>query len=125
LLSKEFIENQKKKLEANLGDVKKELEFVGVQKEDGHWEPVFTDLGGVAATDNIGDNWSETAVEQEIFEERLGMMQNLLRTKVEIEKALKRIEDGAYGKCENCNEEISEERLEAISETSTCPECEQ
>lgn len=40
-----------------------------------------------------------------------------------INKALKNIEDGTYGKCSNCQKEISPERLKAKPEATTCITC--
>jgi DnaK suppressor protein len=40
-----------------------------------------------------------------------------------IEKALQRIEDGSFGNCEECSEEISVKRLEARPETTLCIRC--
>ncbi len=40
-----------------------------------------------------------------------------------IEKALIKIEDGSFGKCEECEEEISLKRLEARPETNLCIRC--
>lgn len=40
-----------------------------------------------------------------------------------IEKALKKIEDGSFGICENCEEPISVKRLEARPETTLCIRC--
>lgn len=40
-----------------------------------------------------------------------------------IKEALERIEDGTYGICEECDEEISEERLKARPVTTLCIEC--
>ena len=40
-----------------------------------------------------------------------------------IEKALKKIEDGSFGICEECGEEISVKRLEARPETTLCIRC--
>ena len=40
-----------------------------------------------------------------------------------IEKALKRIDDGSFGLCENCEEEINVKRLEARPETTFCIRC--
>ena len=37
--------------------------------------------------------------------------------------ALKRIENGAYGICENCQKEISLERLRANPSAKTCIKC--
>lgn len=40
-----------------------------------------------------------------------------------IEKALKKIEAGEYGKCESCGEEIGLKRLEARPVTDLCIRC--
>src|SRR5512146_3526087 len=40
-----------------------------------------------------------------------------------IDKALKRIEDGTFGICEKCEEEISAKRLDARPVTTLCIRC--
>lgn len=40
-----------------------------------------------------------------------------------IEKALQRIQDGSFGFCEECGEEISEGRLKARPVTTLCIKC--
>ena len=40
-----------------------------------------------------------------------------------IHKALERIEEGNFGTCEECGEEISAKRLEARPETTLCIRC--
>jgi DnaK suppressor protein len=40
-----------------------------------------------------------------------------------IEKALAKIEDGSFGNCEECGEEVTLKRLEARPETSLCIRC--
>ena len=42
---------------------------------------------------------------------------------LEIDRALDKIEDGSYGLCDECNEEINFERLEAIPNASLCIQC--
>ena len=42
---------------------------------------------------------------------------------VKIKEALTRIDDGSYGKCEECDEKISRERLEARPVTTLCIDC--
>jgi RNA polymerase-binding protein DksA len=41
----------------------------------------------------------------------------------EIDRALKRIENGSYGKCANCGKDIPAERLEAIPYAEYCIDC--
>jgi DnaK suppressor protein len=40
-----------------------------------------------------------------------------------IEQALRKIEDGSFGNCEECGEEINVKRLEARPETGLCIRC--
>jgi len=40
-----------------------------------------------------------------------------------IQEAIKRLDDGTYGICEICGEEISEKRLEARPVTTSCIRC--
>jgi len=40
-----------------------------------------------------------------------------------IQAALERIEDGSYGVCDNCGEDIGEARLRAIPEATRCVNC--
>jgi len=40
-----------------------------------------------------------------------------------IKKALERIENGTFGVCENCGEDISDERIKARPVTTLCIDC--
>ena len=42
-----------------------------------------------------------------------------------IDQALKRLEDGNYGYCDECSEEISMERLKVIPFASLCRDCQE
>ena len=53
----------------------------------------------------------------------LSLMQNEEDTLGAIETALERIEEGSYGKCEECEGVISKLRLEAIPYASMCIRC--
>ena len=41
----------------------------------------------------------------------------------DIQAALNRIEDGTYGQCEACGEDIGQGRLEAVPEATRCVNC--
>lgn len=41
----------------------------------------------------------------------------------DVEEALDRIDDGTYGKCQQCGKTISQQRLNAIPYTPYCIEC--
>ena len=49
--------------------------------------------------------------------------ENAERVLHEIDAALRRIEDGTFGRCERCGQAISEERLEAKPYATKCIEC--
>ena len=41
----------------------------------------------------------------------------------DVERALAKLDDGSYGRCENCGKEIQEARLEAIPAARHCIDC--
>jgi RNA polymerase-binding transcription factor DksA len=41
----------------------------------------------------------------------------------EVERALTRLDDGTYGRCEDCGETIDDERLAALPVVRTCGGC--
>lgn len=43
----------------------------------------------------------------------------------EVQEALRRLETGAYGRCQGCGAEINPKRLEAVPWTQYCIECQQ
>lgn len=53
----------------------------------------------------------------------LSLMQNEEQTLDQIEVALERIEDGTYGKCEECGSRIPKARLNAIPYAVMCVKC--
>jgi RNA polymerase-binding protein DksA len=57
---------------------------------------------------------------QEFNLELLERDQSTLR---EIDEALQRIAEGAYGRCESCEELISRQRLRAVPHARNCIEC--
>lgn len=73
-------------------------------------------------TDDLPDEIDLASSEyQQSMVFRLRDREKYLLTK--IDKALERIEDGSFGICENCEEEISVKRLEARPVTTLCIRC--
>ena len=58
--------------------------------------------------------------EQELTLTLLGSGEDILD---EVEAAIQRIEDGGYGRCEACGEEIPKSRLDAIPYAAECVQC--
>jgi DnaK suppressor protein len=66
--------------------------------------------------DHIADHASET-FERELDESLEDNADNVIR---EIDLALRKIEEGTYGKCAVCGKEIPEERLAAVPYATLC-----
>lgn len=86
------------------------LDEVKVQKEKARSKDYTGDLGDYATSDML----AEYAY---IFGERLR------RRLILIEEALEAIEDGDYGFCEECEEPISEKRLQLMPFARFCVRC--
>jgi RNA polymerase-binding transcription factor DksA len=108
----------KKALEAEKAKLLKELATIGRRNPatPGDWEAVATDLDSDSADEN------ETADEVEEFGNNSAILEKLEPQLAIVEKALGKIEDGSYGKCDVCEEDIGEDRLEANPASTTCIE---
>lgn len=62
----------------------------------------------------------DSQLERELAEEAVTRAEKSL---VDIEDAVRRIDDGTFGTCERCGQPIAPARLEAIPETRTCVNC--
>ncbi len=83
------------------------------------WKTI-EDLGG--SPQRLPDPTDQAAFESERgFELRIRDRERKLIKK--IDRALARIEEGSYGICEVCGEDIDEKRLEARPEASLCIHC--
>ena len=72
--------------------------------------------GGTDFDDNFADS-GQVAAEQ--GENKV--LASQLRTELdEVERALRKLDDGTYGKCETCGDPIAEPRLEAMPATRYC-----
>src|SRR4051812_29221428 len=91
------------KLEEELDVVSQELADLGHEDAD----PTATE------SDEVADR-------MEASEENAGETNVLSARKREIVAALKRMQDGTYGMCEECGEKIEEDRLEANPAARTC-----
>ena len=68
----------------------------------------------------IGDR-SVSVLGQDVELDRLAMKRKELRR---IDDALERLDQGAYGPCEDCDTDIAEERLAIMPFATRCVECE-
>lgn len=122
-MDKTLINSSQIKLTKTRADIEKELTKIAEKDEkvDGDWDAKFphfdTGESGSAALEKAAD-------EVEEYNTRLSLEHNLELRLKDINSALGKIQSGDYGKCENCRQEISEERIEAYPEAKMCRNCE-
>ena len=114
-LKKEIVEELKNKLLQEKARLEEELGVIGKPTDkEGDYETKF---------DDIGRGKEDNASEVEEYAENVAVEDNLEKQLKEVSDALKRIEKGAYGICENCGQEIDVERLRAYPAARTCIKC--
>lgn len=109
------IDELKERLLAEKARLEKELNIIG--------KPTGTPGDYETKFDQIGTDWEENATEAEEYVDNLGVEDNLEKHLQDVNAALKEIEEGKYGICANCGQEIDLERLRAYPEARTCIKC--
>jgi DnaK suppressor protein len=67
----------------------------------------------------------EQSVDDFVQEVDLALMQMKSETLKKIEQALERLEEGTYGRCQECNAELSPARLRALPFAALCRNCQE
>lgn len=106
---KTLLLKEKTDLEENLGRIARP-----VDKEKGDYETTFGEVG----TDR-----EDNTTEVEEYTDNLPVELTLEKNLQDVINALERIEKGTYGICENCQKEITLERLKANPSARTCIKC--
>lgn len=106
----------KGKLDAEKKLLEEELNKVGRRNPDSptDWIPAPAADSRVHADENLA------ADEIEEFEENLAIVNTLEVRYQEVKSALEKMDQGTYGTCSVCGEEIEADRLEANPSASTC-----
>ncbi len=106
----------KTRLEAEKTRLEKELKTVGRinPTNPNDWEPTPVKMD----TDPADENLTANAIEG--FEDNAGILKQLEIQYNEVKTALARIEEGTFGVCTVCGEEIETDRLEANPSATTC-----
>mgnify|MGYP001051300580 CR=1 FL=1 len=116
-MNKEVFEQSKEKLEVKKVQLEQELSSFATKDPTlkGDWDTKYPRVpqGGL----------EEAAGEVEEYSTKLHIEFSLENHLKDINNALERIARGNYGVCENCNQEISEERLLASPEAKLCLDC--
>ncbi len=104
----------KEKLIEEKNRIELELRKIASQDSDGDYKAEFEDYGRERE-----DNASEV----ENYTANLGVTESLEKELDKIILALKKIENGTYGKCEKCEKNIPIKRLEIYPSAPDCVEC--
>ncbi|MBZ1356690.1 MAG: TraR/DksA C4-type zinc finger protein [Candidatus Nealsonbacteria bacterium] len=108
---KDRMKKEKNSLEEMLGEFAKESKI-----NPGDWDTKFPNFKAEGTTDEEADEVEEY--------NSLLPIERVLEVKLQnINTALDKIKSGEYGKCEKCDKEIAENRLNLIPETKVCIDC--
>ena len=72
--------------------------------------------------DDLNEHWEDQAISYRQNDMRTNLMVEARQSLIYVENALSRIENGTYGKCEVCGEQIEEQRLQALPYANLCTE---
>jgi len=72
-----------------------------------------------------GNHMADDATEAYEQAKELALHENAKQLLVQVTNALERFEQGMYGICENCGEQIDPARLEALPYATLCLRCQQ
>jgi DnaK suppressor protein len=76
-------------------------------------------------TDSAGDDQADTGTKTFEREQEISLANNILERITQVERALERLDEGAYGWCERCGNPIPVERLAAFPSATLCVTCKQ
>lgn len=106
---KDALTKEKQELEENLARIAKPID-----KENGDYETSF---------ENIGSDREDNTTEVEQYTDDLPVEITLEEKLQDVLSALEKIDNGTYGTCSNCSQEIAVERLRANPSAKTCIKC--
>lgn len=80
---------------------------------------------GESDTQHYGNHPGDVSDETFELTKNMALTEHLRRQLEMTEEALRRYDEGSYGVCANCGEEIPLERLEALPHATLCIRCKQ
>lgn len=112
-----FTAKMKEKLQDELERLTREL------SKFSHRNPQAKEADFVTDYQDTGDKEDENASEVANFSDNLSLEEELEKALRDVEAALQMIEEGTYGMCKYCHQEIDERRLEARPTSTSCIQC--
>jgi DnaK suppressor protein len=76
-------------------------------------------------TDSAGDDQADTGTKTFEREQEISLANGILERITQVERALERLDEGSYGWCERCGNQIPVERLAAFPSATLCITCKQ
>jgi YteA family regulatory protein len=104
-----------------LGEKNRINETIDKMKEHSNSDNMKAEISELSVVDN---HPADMGTEMFDKERNYALMDNEKNIVNQIDKALKRIEEGVYGKCVLCGEEIQKERINFMPYVLTCIDCE-
>ncbi len=120
-MNKKFIEELKQQLQKEKANIENGLtKFAKEDKElKGDWDTIYP-----RQETESGNTDMETAADEvEEYSTLLSLEYSLESNLRDINLALKKIEQGKYGKCEKCEKDIRQERLKVYPAAKFCMKC--
>jgi DnaK suppressor protein len=117
-MEQEQLNNFKELLETKKRELIKQLDDIGTKAPGAevNFDADFPDYGN---SNSIEDNASEVID----YTTNLSIEKQLESDLHDVEKSLKAMVDGSYGKCKYCHQEIEIERLKIRPESTSCVSC--
>lgn len=82
-----------------------------------------TPTGELTGDVDYGDGFADAAAATAERSEVLGIVENLVALLADVDAALAKAEDGSYGVCESCGQDIGADRMEYRPTSRFCIEC--
>ncbi|MFA5029750.1 MAG: TraR/DksA C4-type zinc finger protein [Patescibacteria group bacterium] len=115
-MEQKVLQELKELLNQRREEIIKQLESIGTRNEG-------EEVNFSAEFPDYGDSSEDSAVEVADYTKNLSFERGLEKDLHGVEKALKRLEEGTYGKCNYCGKEIELERLKIRPESTACVAC--
>ena len=103
-------ENVEQRLRSRLDEIEARIADLAKAPEPG---------AGIGFGKRIGDGTSEAISRRN----DIGVGNSLLVTEEKLRRALAKLEEGSYGRCDRCGRAIAAGRLEAAPESALCIDC--
>jgi len=113
-MNKEELKKYKEILLKNKEEIIEKLSQIAIKDSDGDYTALHEEYGSADE-----DNATELADQLD----KNSLINSFVKDLKQYEKALKKIENGTYGKCDYCSEEIDKKRLEYFPSALYCSSC--